>query len=213
LILSLWICRYELVEDFLRVPSDLRQDMVIWMQNINRSRSYFHKTYFTALQLSTKDHKVSIVKKLLAHHAIDIDYLDIRKRQRTALQHAVENGYMDLVKLLISHGANINAPPARDSGATALQVAAIGGYLGIARQLIDLGADVNAPGAEKDGRTALEGAAEHGRIDMLQMLLDEGASVTSEFGERQYRRAIELAEQQGHQAAARLLIIFQPRQE
>lgn len=48
---------------------------------------------------------------------------------------------------------------------------------------------------------------------MIQMLLLGGASVTGDDGQRQYRRAIEFAERNGHNAAARLLISFEPRQE
>jgi ankyrin repeat protein len=98
----------------------------------------------------------------------DVNYLGPGARRRTALQHAVENGNMELVNLLISeHGARIDSPPATDGGATALQIASLKGYIGIARRLLDLGADVNEDPAEYNERTALQGAAEHGRIDML----------------------------------------------
>ncbi|KAL3442062.1 ankyrin repeat-containing domain protein [Aspergillus insuetus] len=205
LALSVALRRYELVDDLLRAPGSLET-------NTKNDEIYIGTNHITPLQLAAKIQDLSIVKRLVEHHSIDINYVGQGEYNRTALQHAVEDGNMELVNLLISHGANINAPPAPRGGATALQLAAIRGYLGIARRLIDLGAKVNAPGAKIDGRTALEGAAEHGRIDMLQMLLDEGASVTGGFGEGQYRRAIELAERQGHQAAARLLINFEPRQ-
>ncbi|GAA85520.1 hypothetical protein AKAW_03634 [Aspergillus luchuensis IFO 4308] len=132
--------------------------------------------------------------------------------RRTALQHAMNNGNIDLINLL-DHGANVNSAPSEYGGATALQIAAIQGYLGIARKLIDLDADVNAAPARLNGRTALEGAAEHGRIDMLRLLLDEGASLVGNYGERQYWRAVELAEGNGHMAAAKLLTSFKDKVE
>lgn len=136
-----------------------------------------------------------------------MNYLGEGARRRTPLQHAVENGNMDLINLLLQHGARVDGPPARDGGATALQIAAIQGYIGIARRLIDLGASVNEPPATFNGRTTLQGAAEHGRIDMLQMLLNEGALVVGD-GEQHYQRAIQLGERQGHGAAVRLLRSF-----
>ncbi|OJI82340.1 hypothetical protein ASPTUDRAFT_125406, partial [Aspergillus tubingensis CBS 134.48] len=141
-----------------------------------------------------------------------LDKLRNCEGRRTALQHAVNNGNMDLINLLLDHGANVNSAPSKDGGATALQIAAIQGYLGIARKLIDLDADVNAAPARRNGRTALEGAAENGRIDMLR-LLDDGASLVGNYGERQYRRAVELAEKNGHMAAAKLLKSFKHQVE
>ncbi|GFN17604.1 hypothetical protein AtubIFM55763_002418 [Aspergillus tubingensis] len=142
-----------------------------------------------------------------------LDKLGKCEGRRTALQHAVNNGNMDLINFLLDHGANVNSAPSENGGATALQIAAIQGYLGIARKLIDLDADVNAAPAQSNGRTALEGAAEHGRIDMLRLLLDEGASLVGNDGERQYRRAVELAEKNGHMAAAKLLKSFKDQVE
>ncbi|KAL2850240.1 ankyrin repeat-containing domain protein [Aspergillus pseudoustus] len=160
---------------------------------------------FTAIQAAVQGRLVSIVRRLVEDPDLDINYPATGPRGRTALQHAVENGDMELITLLLNHGADVNGAPAEIAGATALQLAAIKGYLGIARKLINLHANVNAPAAEDEGRTALEGAAEYGRIDMLQLLLDEGALVVGEFGEHQYAEAVFLARGNGHYAAARLL--------
>ncbi|BCS23623.1 uncharacterized protein APUU_40067A [Aspergillus puulaauensis] len=207
---------------------ELATYLLSWHVDVNQEITIYHpevededgkpipgyKIVVTPLQIAVRDQHVHVVEQMLGTHpAIDINYLGAGENRRTALQHAVENGNMELVNLLLHHGANINSTPARDGGATALQIASIRGYLGIARRLIELGAEINAAPARVNGRTALEGAAEHGRIDMIQMLLLGGASVTGDDGQRQYRRAIEFAERNGHNAAARLLISFEPRQE
>lgn len=97
---------------------------------------------------------------------------------KTALQHAVDTGNMELVTLLVDSGADVNAPAAMDSGATALQIAAIQGYLPMMQYLISQGADPHAAGAAKHGRTALQGAAEHGRKDTVELLLGYSQSTT-----------------------------------
>ncbi|KAJ0419572.1 ankyrin repeat-containing domain protein [Aspergillus carlsbadensis] len=205
----------DLLDDLLKFPVNLDQEITFHhldTEDEDGTEVPGYKEVLTPLQAAAKSQQVSIVKKLLAHSRIDVNYLGKGVRRRTALQHAVENGNMELVNLLVSHNASVNTSPASDGGATSLQIAAIRGYIGIARRLVDLNAEVNAPAARYNGRTALEGAAEHGRIDVLQMLLEEKAAVTGDFGGRQYRRAIEFAEKNGHFAAARLLINFEPRQ-
>ncbi|KAL2826581.1 ankyrin repeat-containing domain protein [Aspergillus pseudoustus] len=214
LVVAIFFHHTDLIDQYLKVPIDLKRDFTIDYpdtEDENGTEVQGYTDVVTPLQLAAKRQDISVVKKLLEHRDIDVNYLGPGIRRRTPLQHAVESGNMELVNLLISHNADINAGPATDGGATALQIAAIRGYIGIVRRLIDLTADVNAPAARYNGRTALEGAAEHGRIDVLQMLLDEGASVTGEFGQRQYQRAIELAEKNGHNAAARLLMAFEKR--
>ncbi|RAK92212.1 ankyrin [Aspergillus costaricaensis CBS 115574] len=211
------ICqRTGLIDDILQQVEDMNQEFKI----------YYHDTVneddeeipgwceiLTPLQAAVKNQLVSIVQCLVKNPQTNIDYLGEGAGRRTALQHAVNNGNMDLINFLLDHGANVNSTPSEDGGATALQIAAIQGYLGIARKLIDLDADVNAAPARRNGRTALEGAAEHGRIDILRLLLDEGASLVGNDGERQYRRAVELAEKNGHMAAAKLLKSFKDQVE
>ncbi|KAL2783401.1 ankyrin repeat-containing domain protein [Aspergillus keveii] len=214
LLLAILFHRADLVAKLFEVPIDVHQEVTVDHLDVDGPDGKTVPGYdevLTALQVAAKEQQVAAVKALLAHGPMDVNYLGKGVRRRTALQHAVESGNMELVNLLIAHDANINADPAADGGATALQIAAIRGYIGIARRLIDLRADVNAPPARYNGRTALEGAAEHGRIDMLQMLLDEGAKMAGEFGQRQYKRAIDFAEKNGHYAAARLLINFEPQ--
>ncbi|KAJ6124029.1 hypothetical protein N7471_011346 [Penicillium samsonianum] len=198
----------ELAEDILLFDPDLTQEVTIEYTVFNKGFGFeevetTEQATYRPLEAAVKRQMIPIARKLM--EKVDVNYLGRGPRCRTALQHAVENGNMELINLLISeHGAKIDSPPATDGGATALQIASIKGYIGIARRLLDLGADVNEAPAKYNGRTALQGAAEHGRIDMLQMLLDEGALIVGE-GEPQYRRAVDLAERNGKYAAARML--------
>lgn len=194
----------ELVEDLLDFRADVNQEITI----VYPEGEDENGEVVTPLQAAVKDQRVSLARRLA--ECADINYLGKGARRRTALQHAVENGNMELVNMLLDLGADINGAPAIDGGATALQIAAIRGYLGIARKLVDMGADINAAPSRFNGRTALEGAAEHGRIDMLQMLLNDGALIVGD-GERQYQRAVGFAKKNGHNAAARLLESFKPQ--
>ncbi|OQD86547.1 hypothetical protein PENANT_c007G00022 [Penicillium antarcticum] len=195
----------EMVEDLLPFDSDMTQEITIqcpYYEDDFGEVAGERETY-TPLQAAVNRQMIHVARALM--EKADVNYLGHGVRCRTALQHAVEKGNMELINLLLSkHGARIDEPPATDGGATALQISCLKGYMGITRRLLDLGADVNEAPAKHNGRTALQGAAEYGRIDILHMLLNEGALVIGE-GEMQYRKAVELAEQNGHNAAARML--------
>ncbi|KAF7168662.1 hypothetical protein CNMCM5623_001602 [Aspergillus felis] len=211
LAIAVFFSKNDLAEDLLNFGPDVNQEITVYYPDEEDEYGGIaeeRKEVFTPLQTAVKNQEVAVARKL-AEHA-DINYLGEEARRRTALQHAVDNGNMELVNMLLTHGADINGAPATIGGATALQIAAIRGYLGIARRLIDSGADANAAPAKFTGLTALEAAAEHGRIDMLQILLNGGASITGE-GNRQYRSALDLAERNGHNAAAKLLTSFKHR--
>ncbi|KAJ5380965.1 uncharacterized protein N7496_003393 [Penicillium cataractarum] len=160
---------------------------------------------YTPLQAAVKHQYIEVATELAK--SADVNFLGNGARRRTPLQHAVENGNMELVNMLLKRGARVDGAPAEDGGATALQIASLRGYIGIAQRMLDLGADVNEAPAKRNGRTALQGAAEYGRIDMLHMLLDKGPSVVGD-AERHYLKAVELAEGNGHMAAAKILKHF-----
>lgn len=205
LVAAIHLHKYSFVDSLLKYGPDMHQNFVFLYRYDDDEDEKIEKEIFTPLQAAIKDQLVPLAQ-LLAKSS-DVNYLGDGARRRSPLQHAVENGNMELVNMLLEHGARIDGPPALDGGATALQIAALQGYIGIARRLIDLGADVNEAPAKFNGRTALQGAAEHGRIDMLQMLLNEGALVVGGY-EPPYLRAVELAKGNGHKAAARLLEAF-----
>ncbi|GKZ69169.1 hypothetical protein AnigIFM50267_004356 [Aspergillus niger] len=85
---------------------------------------------------AVKNQLVPIIQWLVKSPQTNNDYLGDGAGRRTALQHAVNNGNMDLINLLLDHGADVNSAPSEDGGATALQIAAIQGYLGIACKLL-----------------------------------------------------------------------------
>ncbi|KAL3477062.1 hypothetical protein BJX99DRAFT_270011 [Aspergillus californicus] len=215
LIIAILFRQYKLAKDLLTAEVSLNEEM-----NIDYTVFEFQKTWdieetITPLQAAVKHQQTSLVQMMVDRPPTDIDinYLGSGIRTRTPLQHAVENGNMDLIDLLLAHGADVNSPPSWYGGATALQLASIQGFVGIARKLIRLGATVNAPPAEMEGRTALEGAAEYGRIDILKLLLENGASLTSEEENGQYEHALHLAEKNGHAAAAKVLRSFKDSDE
>jgi ankyrin repeat protein len=207
LTIATFIKQHELADELLEYGADGEQEISAEYDEYDENDDLERRWHeiFTPLQAAVKNQLRSVAEKLV--QSVDVNYLGEGARRRTPLQHAVENGNMDLIDLLLQHGARVDGPPARDGGATALQIAAIQGYIGIARRLIDSGASVNEPPARFNGRTALQGAAEHGRIDMLHMLFDEGALVVGD-GEQHYQKAIQLGERNGHGAAVRLLRSF-----
>ncbi|KAJ0422520.1 ankyrin repeat-containing domain protein [Aspergillus carlsbadensis] len=170
---------------------------------------------FTPLQAAAQTQNVSLVQRMLDQSAnagvnVNINCPATGAHGRTALQHAVENGNLQLMDMLLKHGADVNGAPASYAGATALQLASIKGFIGIARRLIDLDARVNAPGAGEHGRTALEGAAEAGRTDVVEMLLQAGAARLDEVDDEQYTNAADLATGNGHAAILNLLSAHDP---
>lgn len=209
LALAIYLCEGELIESLYKLDLDADaevtgyRELLLWYVDAEVHDDQLWT--YTPLQAAAMQQNVSLARKLLEVKGANVNAPATGTRSRTALQHAVENGNLELMQLLLNNAADVNGAPACNGGATALQLAATKGYQGLARKLIDLGAGVNAPGASKEGRTALEGAAEHGRIDMAHMLLEEGASVLDDDGGAQYQNAIALAEDHGHNAVSSLI--------
>ncbi|KAI0527850.1 ankyrin repeat-containing domain protein [Xylaria bambusicola] len=135
------------------------------------------------LTLTVEMNRSDLISELINAGA-DVNYVETKnpaRIKRSALQRAVEFGYIDIVKLLIEKGAHINQPLLSNFQNTALQAAAGYGCLESLKVLIDKGADINALPAKRYGRTALESAAENGRLDVVQLLLDNGASLRREM--------------------------------
>lgn len=202
-----------LIDRILKRKPNMNEEVGFWRYLPNPPDWKRLVTFSTALQVALRLQNAAVIRKLLAFGDTDVNYPAKGRFGRTALQHAVENGNLELIMMLLSHDTDVNSAAAEEGGATALQLAAMNGYLGIARRLLDLGADVNAAGAAIEGRTALEGAAEHGRIDMVHMLLGEGALILGDAGEGQYENAVQRARGNGHYAVARMLERFRTKAE
>jgi ankyrin repeat protein len=95
----------------------------------------------------------------------------------TALLHAIDLGYLDVVQLLVERGAPLNVV----SSGTHLTVAITRGHLDIAKYLIRSGADVNLT---SEYGTPLNIAIRKGHLDIVKILAESGADVnlTSEYG-------------------------------
>lgn len=141
---------------------------------------------------------LDVVHTLLLHD-VDLNVKD--KRGYTALSHATEAMYEDVVDALLSHpdldpnARGLNARPAllayvwRDNPERV-------------DKLLAHGADVNAQDA--DGDTALHGAAQTGNTAILKRLLDYGADANVK--NKQGGTPLMWAAVYGHQGAAQLLL-------
>lgn len=206
LTLAILIKEQELLDILMKFCPGVAQEITICYHAIDESETITkNEGTYTPLQAAVKHQYIEVATELAK--SADVNFLGNGARRRTPLQHAVENGNMELVNMLLKRGARVDGAPAEDGGATALQIASLRGYIGIAQRMLDLGADVNEPPAKRNGRTALQGAAEYGRIDMLHMLLDKGPLVVGD-AERHYHKAVQLAEGNGHMAAAKILKHF-----
>ncbi|KAI0443018.1 hypothetical protein F4803DRAFT_341135 [Xylaria telfairii] len=153
------------------------------------------------LGLAAKNGNVELVG-VLFHAGANLNYSP--DNGYTALQVAVSEGHIDVVKFLIDNKAVIDPPRLLKTKATALQLAAGKGHLSIVRMLIEAGADRNAPPALRHGRTALETAAENGRLDTVQFLLERGVELEGEM-RIYYVRSVGFAMREGHYVIANQL--------
>ncbi|MCP4399867.1 MAG: hypothetical protein GY801_21500, partial [bacterium] len=95
--------------------------------------------------------------------------------EATALMHAAEKGYAQLVTLLFTHGAHVDATDV--AGHTALMYAIP--HIEIVKRLIEHGANINV--RDSDGSTALKRALHRGAVDIVRMLIEHGAKIADEI--------------------------------
>ncbi|TNJ26175.1 Ankyrin repeat protein 3 [Giardia muris] len=90
---------------------------------------------------------------------------------RTAMMHAAQKGYTEIVRILVDKEARIQTP----YGTTALMDAACNGHTSIVRILVDYegGMATNAKHTIGAGLTALMLAAHEGYIDCVRLLVDK----------------------------------------
>ena len=141
---------------------------------------------------------LDVVHTLLLRN-VDLNVKD--ERGYTALSHAIEAMYEDVVDALLSH-------PDLDPNARGLNARpALLAYVWRDNQdrvekLLAHGADVNARDA--DGDTALHGAAQTGNTEMMKRLLDKGAEPNAK--NKQGGTPLMWAAVYGNQDAAQLLL-------
>eukprot|EP00057_Strongylocentrotus_purpuratus_P028780 XP_011683254.1 PREDICTED: serine/threonine-protein phosphatase 6 regulatory ankyrin repeat subunit B-like [Strongylocentrotus purpuratus] len=128
---------------------------------------------------------------------------------RTALNRAVQEGHLQVIKYLISQGAELNESDNKDG--TALHVAAGKGHLDVTKYLISQGAEVNTGEnkaevnkSDSKGGTALHAAAGKGNLDVTKYLISQGADVKS--GDNKGRTALCDAAVEGHLDVTKYLI-------
>jgi ankyrin repeat protein len=108
----------------------------------------------------------------LAFSTADVNVRD-KGTNMTALEHAVENGNLEIVHTLLIAGARVNLKS--ESGRTALMLLRESATDKLVRELLSAGAKVNA--RDESGRTALINAASSSNYAAVKELLDNGAKV------------------------------------
>lgn len=102
----------------------------------------------------------------------DVNVRD-NETDKTALDHAVENGNREMVQLLLAHGANVNGVD--QYGRTPLMRLGEDSTSDLVWDLISAGAKVNHK--DENGETALMAAAYRNNSNLVKELLEAGAEV------------------------------------
>jgi uncharacterized protein len=123
------------------------------------------------------------------------------KRDYTALSHAVEAMYEDVVDALLNR-PELDTNSRGLNGRPVLLAYVWRDNKDRVEKLVARGADVSAQDA--DGDTASHGAAQTGNVDMLRMFLDKGANPNAK--NRQGGTPLMWAAVYGHDEAAKLLL-------
>jgi len=134
-----------------------------WIKGGDYVYTYNVPEKITVLIEASFDGNLEKVEKLL-HDGADPNISD---GKFNALDVAVFNGYIDVVKKLIEYDANIIGPY--------MSIAAGQGYYSLVKLLIESGAYVDSPGI--DGNNALMAAADKGHINIVSLLLSKGAYI------------------------------------
>lgn len=118
--------------------------------------------------------KFEATAKLLLDKGAEVDsraYCSKRQIANTALQEAVIDGDVGIVRLLLHHGASPTEQyVTRNTHTTMLHIAAANGYAEIARLLLEKGAKISA--TSSDRVTALETATRKGQVAVVQVIKD-----------------------------------------
>lgn len=119
------------------------------------------------------------------------------------LEHAAQEGYIDIVELLLAHDPGLIDLPGA-FGRTALAAAAAGGHLAVVDLLLARGADLRA--SLHEGTSALHWAAMQGHTAVVERLLAQDPSMINVAGEDDGCPALQLAASEGHPGTVRALL-------
>lgn len=147
----------------------------------------------------------AVVKTLLQHPSVDVDYA--ASDNSTALTLAASRGHAKIVELLLLSGAEINIVNSY-AQQTALMFAAEGGHYETVRLLLRYGAEVNAQ--DEAAGTALVNAVLGQHYSIIEMLLENDADHSLEFWwlEEELRTPLMSAALAGDVHSTRLLMRY-----
>jgi ankyrin repeat protein len=137
--------------------------------------------------------------KLLAFSALDLNARD-KQTRTTALEQAVENSNLEIVRTLLLAGASTNVK--NPSGRTALMYLREDATPDLIRELISGGAKVNSN--DNSGGTALMNAAVFCNPPVIRALLDAGATV--ELGDEDGKTPLMYAAENADEAVSKMLL-------
>ena len=123
-----------------------------------------------AIIIAVKNGKARRLKLLLRLGADPKMYVS---KNVPAINHALREGYEEVVDILIQAGGYVNSEDAE--GETPLHVASTKGHVEVVRRLITAGADVNKK--REDGRTPIHMASDNGHVEVVDILTHEGGDV------------------------------------
>jgi ankyrin repeat protein len=126
------------------------------------------------LQAASYDGQLDAVRQYIVQ-GVDINAVDNELAGRTALQAAMQQCHVEIVRFLLDHGANANELT-RD-GKSLLHWAVATGNAEIVRMLLEAGAEVNA--GDWENQTPLMRASHSGNLEMVTLLLDYGADINA----------------------------------
>jgi ankyrin repeat protein len=143
--------------------------LLSWNACVERSNYYG----YTALYMAVCGTHESIIRILLAHHALtNIKPSRSRGVPESVLDVAIRSGSETIVGLLIQAGADANL---KSSGSTPLHDACQGGYEAITRLLVNAGAEIDSFNYEE--RTPLSIACLRADENITRILVEAGANV------------------------------------
>jgi ankyrin repeat protein len=137
--------------------------------------------------------------KQLVFSSLDINVRDGHTKM-TALDHAAENGNLEIVRTLVLGGARANL--ANEAGRTPLMYLRDKASADLVRELLSAGAKVN--GRDEFGGTALMNAAAYSNLAAVKELIENGAKVDLEDNDG--RSALMFAAGNSDSGIAKLLI-------